>query len=68
MVTKMVHASHQVAREHSAQDTADMEDTDTLCELIFAIPGADDVQDTRIERTLNKACGTYKCLYLWLGQ
>ena len=36
-----------------------MKDTGTLCELIFAIPGADDVLETRIERTLNESCESH---------
>lgn len=56
---EVVHSGHQVAREHSAQDTADMEDTGTLCELIFAIPGADNILDTRIKCAFSEACENY---------
>lgn len=56
---EVVHSSHQVAREHSAQDTANMEDTGTLCELIFAIPGADNILDTRIKCALSEAYENY---------
>lgn len=40
---KIIHCRHKVAREHSTDRTADVEDVRPLCELIFAIPAADDI-------------------------
>lgn len=52
---EIVNSSHQISAKHACNGTGCMEDAASLGQLVFAIPGSDEVLHARVEATLSQA-------------